>query len=219
MSRVPSPRPQQIYSGSVTTMDPVHDDSARNAQSVSTSNEPRIAPVTMDTATQFQAEQLEAVGGDDALNLFKTLANHPRLLKRWLPFGGSLLYGNSLSDRDREIVILRVAALCGSDYEWGQHVGIARSAGLGDEEMRSLAPHGDHAGTFTDAERALINAADQLVTQHTVDTPTWETLSGTYDTEQLVSLTLLAGHYAMLAGFLSSAGVQTESPLPRIGEV
>lgn len=174
----------------------------------------------MATATPFQAEQLEPLGGDEALNLFRTMANHPRLLKRWLPFGGSLLYRNSLPERDRELVILRVAALCGSHYEWGQHVAIARAAGVSEEEILRLAAREPATtDTWSAAEQALLTACDQLVGEHRIEQATWDELADIYDTEQLVTLPLLVGHYAMLAGFLTAAGVQTETPLPRIGEV
>ncbi|HTN99478.1 MAG TPA: carboxymuconolactone decarboxylase family protein, partial [Microthrixaceae bacterium] len=98
----------------------------------------RAPLVAMDTASEAQAELLQPLGGDNALNLFKTLANHPKLMRSWLRFGGQLLQRSTLSDRERELVILRVAARCGSAYEWGQHVGIARHAGLSDDEIRLI---------------------------------------------------------------------------------
>ena len=41
----------------------------------------------------------------DDMNLFTTLAHHPRLLKRWSAFGGLLLAGGTLPARDREVLI------------------------------------------------------------------------------------------------------------------
>lgn len=179
---------------------------------------PRIAPLELDEADEFQAELLGPLGGQDALHLFRTLAHHPKLLKSWLPFGGRLLYGGALSGRDRELVILRVSFLCGSDYEWGQHVAIARNAGVSDEEIVRLAAH-DVDQTWSEREATLLSATDELVAHHMIDRNTWASLSHNYDDAQLIELTMLAGHYALLAGTLNSIGVTTESPLPKLGTV
>jgi hypothetical protein len=56
------------------------------------------------------------------LNIFATLARHPRLFKRWSAFGGTLLYRGTLPERERELLILRTGYLCRAHYEWGQHV-------------------------------------------------------------------------------------------------
>lgn len=53
------------------------------------------------------------------LNIFKTLANHPKLGKRWLVFANHIMGKSTLSLRDREILILRIGWLCKSGYEWG----------------------------------------------------------------------------------------------------
>jgi AhpD family alkylhydroperoxidase len=180
----------------------------------------------MGSATPDQAELLEALGGPDALNLFRTLAHNPKVMKSWLRFGGRLLQRSSLPARDRELVILRVAALCRCDYEWGQHVGIARDAGLSDDEIVRVAETGSDAGPdgasdqgWTGHEAALLRAVDQLIGDHRIDESTWAELARTYAESQLIEFTLLAGHYSMLAGTLSSIGVETETPLPRIGHV
>ena len=68
------------------------------------------------------AAELERImpAGVDPLKLFRTLAHNPRVLLR--VFGGGLLDRGSIDLRDREIVILRTCARCGSEYEWGVHV-------------------------------------------------------------------------------------------------
>ena len=70
-------------------------------------------------------EALEAV---PPLNVFRMTANAETAFRPWLAFGGALLSSLELDPRVRELVILRVARLCGSEYEWVQHVPIARSA-------------------------------------------------------------------------------------------
>src|SRR3954468_23996337 len=85
--------------------------------------QPRIAPITPEECDERTTELLDGLGAgmSQALNIFTTLAHHPRLLKKWSEFGGILLYRGELDARLREIVILRTGWLCKSEYEFGQH--------------------------------------------------------------------------------------------------
>ena len=93
---------------------------------------PRVEPIAAD---ELDPEILEQFGDGPVLNIFRTLAHHPKLMKRWLVFGGYLLARSELPPRDRELVILRVGWLCRAEYEWAQHVVIGRESGLSDEEI------------------------------------------------------------------------------------
>ena len=96
---------------------------------------PRLAPTTADERDDETNALVEAVGG---LNIFTTLARHPKALKRWLVFGGHVLSKNSLGDRDRELLILRAGWRCDSEYEFGQHTIIGERVGLTPTEVARL---------------------------------------------------------------------------------
>jgi alkylhydroperoxidase family enzyme len=178
---------------------------------------PRIPPVTDAELDPTQRDLLE--GDARRLNIFRTLVRHPGLFRKWLPFGGKLLAGGKLAPRDRELVILRTAFRCRARYEWAQHVAIARTAGLTDDEIARVAAGPDAPGWSTD-DAALLRAVDELHDDHAIGDATWSALAARYDTRQLIELPMLAGHYAMLAGVLNSLGVQPESAaLPGLGEV
>ncbi len=180
---------------------------------------PKIAPLADEDATEAQLAALEPLGPMGELHIFRTLAVHPKLFRSWLPFGGRLLQGSTLSPRSRELVILRAAALCGSDYEWGQHVGIGRDAGLSDDEILGCAVPTE-PGRWTAEDLAVLTAAEELVDGHRMSDATWDALVRLgWTDQQLIELTMLAGHYAMLAGMLRSVGVEAEGPLPTIGHV
>ena len=100
---------------------------------------PRLAPTTEADWDDETRALLDALG---RLNIFTTLAHHPKLLKRWLVFGGHVLAKSTLPDRERELLILRVGWRCGSEYEFGQHTVIGRRLGLTDDEIRRLATDG-----------------------------------------------------------------------------
>jgi AhpD family alkylhydroperoxidase len=111
---------------------------------------------------------------------------------------------------DTELVILRVSVNCGCDYEWGHHVVIGRRTGLNDTQIARVAD-GPDADGWSEHERAVLRAVDELAADQVISDQTWDQLRARYDARQLIELCLLAGHYAMLAGTLNSLGVQPEA--------
>src|SRR5215213_3093536 len=124
---------------------------------------PRIPPLPPDERNDRTEEFLRSLRAPDGteLNIFSTLARHPRLLKRWSAFGGTLLYAGELSPRERELLILRTAWNCRADYEWGQHRAIGLDAGLTAEEVDRV-PAGPTADGWSAGDVALLLAADEL---------------------------------------------------------
>jgi 4-carboxymuconolactone decarboxylase len=179
---------------------------------------PRIPPLTDAECTADQLAMLEPLGPNASLNIFRTLVRHPKLFRRWSPFAGRLLQASTIGDRNRELVILRVAWRCGGAYEWGQHVGIARTADLSDEEIARVATELD-GSTWSDDDATLLRAVDELQADHCISDSTWATLADRFGEEQLIEITMLAGAYAMLAGTLNSLGVQLEGDQPALGQV
>src|SRR5574338_624980 len=96
---------------------------------------PRLTPLE---ENRIDAEIRDALGPGAGLNIFRTLAHHPKLLKRWLVFGNHVLAHNTLPPRERELVILRIGWLCRAGYEWGQHVKIAQHSGVSDAEIERI---------------------------------------------------------------------------------
>jgi len=160
--------------------------------------------------------QLEAIerGSGRLLNIFRTLARHPKLLKRWLVFGNHVLYGSSLPARERELVILRTGYLCGSGYEWAQHVAIGRASGISDDEIRRLATDPAHA-EWSSVDRTLLLATDQLVADKFVDDPTWAALATVWNEQQLMDIVFTVGQYTLVSMALNTFGVQIEADTER----
>lgn len=150
------------------------------------------------------------VTGIGAPHVFTTLGRHRRLFRPWLRFAARLMPFGTLSRAEAELVILRVAVLCGSDYEWQQHVRLGQRAGLSAEQVARTGEGPDAAG-WSERERLLLRAADELVAVRAIAEPTWAALvAAGFDERQLIEVCMLAGHYAMLAGALNSLGVEPE---------
>ncbi len=150
--------------------------------------------------------------GSHATNIFATLVRHPGLFRRWLPFGGKLLTGK-LPARDRELLILRTGWRCRSEYEWGQHVLIAKATGLTDAEIGRVRDGPDVPG-WDAFDATLLRAADELHDDACLSDETWQLLAARYDERQLIEVPMLVGHYHMVAFTLNSLGVQREPGVP-----
>ncbi len=171
---------------------------------------PRIPPLPESEWQGEALEQIERTRQDGrVLNIFSTLANHPKLMKRWLVFGNHVLQKSSLEPRERELVILRVGWLCRAEYEWGQHVIIAKGCGLSDDEIRRI-QQGPDAPGWDPFERALLRAADELHADSMVSDATWKELAERYDTQQLIDLVFTVGQYTLVSMALNSFGVQLD---------
>ena len=142
--------------------------------------------------------------------LFTTLGRHRRLFRPWLRFASRLMPGGKLPRRDAELVILRVAHLCGSAYEWGHHERIGRRFGLTREDIERVR-EGSGAAGWDARQQAILAAVDELHATRTLSDGTWAALEDAgLDTTQLIELPMLAGHYEMLAMTLNSLGVEPD---------
>lgn len=132
--------------------------------------------------------------GTTPLRLFTTLARDERLFQKF--FAGSLLDRGHLTMRQREIVIDRTTARCGSEYEWGVHVTVfGERAKLTEEQIRSLAIGGPGDACWSEEDRALIQFSDELHERADVTDETWRALRERFEDGAILELLMLAGFY------------------------
>lgn len=146
------------------------------------------------------------------LRLFTTLARDERLFKKFS--AGGLLDRGHLTLRQREIVIDRTTALCGSEYEWGVHVALfASRVGLDAQQIRSLVHGGPDDACWSPQEQALLRMCDELHRQCSLDDGLWQALRAEFSEEAMLELLLLAGFYRTVS-YLTNA---LKLPLESIG--
>jgi alkylhydroperoxidase family enzyme len=156
---------------------------------------PRIAPAVLPYAPEIQA-RLDRVmpPGVEPLVLFRTLARDPRLFERFM--GGGLLDQGHLTLRQREVVIHRVTAQCGSEYEWGVHVALfAKKAEFDEAQLRSLVYGAADDACWRPEDRLLIRFCDALHAECDIGDALWSELRGSFSEEAMLELLLLAGFY------------------------
>jgi alkylhydroperoxidase family enzyme len=142
-------------------------------------------------------------------NIFLTLGRHPRLFRAWLRFAGRLMPRGKLPRTETELVILRVAHNCDSEYERAQHVRIGRRVGLTKKQIERVEVGPDAEG-WSERERALLRASDELHADRVISQATWSELAAHYGERELIEICMLIGHYEMLAMVLASLRVQPE---------
>ena len=157
---------------------------------------------------------LRSEGRPKALNALGTFAWHPTLTQAFNTFNGHLLYTSTLSDRHRELLVLRVAVVRGAEYERRQHVVLAADVGISREEIGWITEGPDAAGWVVPLERAMVRAVDELVTDARITDATWGELAAELRTEQLMALVFTVGAYDLLAMAFRSFGVVSDEDLP-----
>lgn len=175
--------------------------------------EPRVSPLAesdWDEENRPLRDALARTPDGRILNIFATLAHHPKLLKRWTVFGNHVLSKSTLAFRERELVILRIGWLCRAEYEWGQHALIGRQAGLSDDEIRRITQGPDAPG-WDAFDATLLRATDELHADSMVSDATWKALAERYDTQQLIDLVFTVGQYQLVSMALNTLGVQLDA--------
>lgn len=146
--------------------------------------------------------------GLNAGNICATLARNPDLFRKWLGFSGKLLAG-ALTPRARELVILRVAWLCKSDYEWAHHARIGHRCGLTGADLHQIM-FGPDDELWSTHEGALLRSVDEVHFASAISDDTWDILAKAFDEAQLIELLMLIGHYQTVAFTANSLRVELE---------
>ena len=148
-------------------------------------------------------------GRPKAFAVLESFAVHPELAQSFFPFNGHVLYGTTLSPRQRQLLVLRVAAHRQAPYLWAQHVFTAREVGMTDEQIGRVA-FGPDAPLFTPFEAALLRATDELLDDGAISDTTWAELAAELDERQLIDVIFTVGCYATVAMFMTSLDLEID---------
>jgi len=177
---------------------------------------PRIAPVqppyTEEVAEEL-ARWMPPKSPLEPLKLFRTLVRRNELARAMWPLGSYLLSRRlSVGMREREVVIERVCARCGCEYEWGVHAAIfGVRAGLSDEDLTGTASRSGDDPAWDYADALLVRMVDELQDTGRIADGLWSELSARWTEEQLLDLLVLAGWYHVISYVANGARVEPES--------
>lgn len=141
-----------------------------------------------------------------------TFAHHPALANAFSPLNIHLLTNNSLPVRERQIAIMRTAWVCKCTYMWSSHLRTSQRCGLSPDMFEPI-KRGAEDQYFSDFERTVIEATDNLVHDKHVSDENWQALASSWNKKQLLDFMFTVGCYVMVAGVMNSAGVERKPEL------
>lgn len=143
------------------------------------------------------------------LNIMKMFLNAPTNAIPLLSFGQSILTKQELDAHLRELAILRVAHLTGANYEWTQHVPLAKETGVTDAQVEAL-PQGADSDAFNEVEKRVLRFTDEVTQDVKASAETFAALEKDLGPRQMVELALAIGFYGMVARVMESFEVELE---------
>jgi len=159
----------------------------------------------------------EAAGVPDymaALNIFRVLLRHPKLARAVHDLLAALLWNGQLDVRLRELVIMRIGWVTGSEYEWAQHWRVALGLGLSEDDLLGVRDWRAHR-SFGAAERAVLAATDEALATGRVGAGAWTACVEAVGDDAAVLLELVGAiaTWTMVSGLLRTLEVPLEDDL------
>ena len=146
-------------------------------------------------------------------NIFNMMAHAETCLKPVMKLGGTLLGKLQLDPKLRELCLLHAVKLEGGEYEWVQHVPIAKDLGCSDAQIAALENDDDRAACFDAREQAALQLTREVVVDVRATERTVEAARKHLSDREIVELILMAGFYIMLARLTETLGVETEAAM------
>ncbi|MCL1486179.1 MAG: carboxymuconolactone decarboxylase family protein [Marinobacter sp.] len=170
-----------------------------------------MARIPYSDTDQANTELKQAMGPRPPLNVVRMIAHAEPSTIGFLSLGGALLgRNNDLKSQLRELVIIRVGILCGSEYEVFQHKRLAKKVGISDDKVAAL-DNGPLAAAFDDLERKVLCYTDAVVRDVKADAATFEAVADLLSHRAMVELTLTIGFYMMVSRILENFEVELEN--------
>jgi hypothetical protein len=172
----------------------------------------RIAPLAPPWSEADSAE-INSWGHPDRsyepLLLVRCLQRHPALAAKLRKLGEALYVDTKLPPRIRTIAILRICALVGCRYEWGGQAAFwGPIAGVRDDQCDALVTGAD--SDWSDFERVLIAAVDEVERTGSWSEQTWIVLGDNLDDEQRMELLIAVGWYRTICTLCNGLALPVE---------
>ncbi len=197
---------------------------------MNSSNKPELDPIL---PSEWDEEILDALGafpgslnfvlsqwnqesGDlRGMHILGLFAHYPKLAKAYMGLNQHVAAGSSLPVRIRELLILRTSWLRKLDYEYTQHIVLARRAGITDEEIQQIQT-GSSATDWSSEDSEILLVAEELRQHAAISNGTMQNLKNRYTTQQIMDMIFLVGCYDLLGVAIKSFGIPVEDALTEL---
>jgi AhpD family alkylhydroperoxidase len=139
-------------------------------------------------------DRVEAERKMPTANIFRAMANAPVLLDAFLSYANALRDGSELSPKLRELAILTVGHVTGSEYEVAHHQSHGRKAGITEEQLAAI-PEFETSNLFDDVERAVMRLAKESTAKVAVSESCWAAAEAYLGDKKMVELALTIAWY------------------------
>lgn len=168
-------------------------------------SDPRIGPLSDDDWPQEIADMRDGFAG--ALNVYRTMANHPALLKAWAPLRQHVVKDCALGPEHSEIVILRTGVRLGSKYEWAHHVSRARALGMDDARIKAV------RGMPEGLDGLLVKAVDAIIDDKKLARTLETKLADAFGQNAVFDIMATVGFYSVLGTILMTYDVPVDAAI------
>lgn len=170
-----------------------------------------LAPMTPPPDSTYAKRRAER-GGAGGVGALALMLRNPAACRAFLEFNRHLLYESSIDERLRELVVMRLAWVLRSEYEWGQHAPVARECGLSDADLDRIIA-GPDADGWSILDAAALRATDGLLASGEIDDASWATLAEHFDEAALLDFVFTVGGYATVAMVFNAAGLPLDADI------
>ncbi len=165
--------------------------------------------ISLPEDSELPPEIVDVLSALPALNVFRMMARAPASFQSLIDFALSILVKSEFPARQREIAVLRVAHATHAEYEWVQHVTVAKGVGVTQREIDLIGAKGPVSG-LDDEGNLLCRVADEISHDVKLSDDALSQIIERYGERQATELILCCAYFNMLSRILESCRVELE---------
>jgi len=154
-----------------------------------------------------------AIGAPEVMatrNAFRTLSNNATMAQGVFTHLTTLLNKNTFSTRLRELAIMRIGWVTGSEYEWTQHWRVATTAGIPADDILAVRDW-KNSQRMTAADQAVLTATDEMLAGGKISDATWaECCRHVPTAAEQVEMVVCIANWIMFSNILRSLEIPVE---------
>jgi AhpD family alkylhydroperoxidase len=153
--------------------------------------------------------------GREVPTLYRTLGNAPAMLNAWVGLAWPLRNEATTPRALRELIIMRVAQLTRTAYEWVAHRPMVLKCGITETQLSELNRWRESAA-FSDEQREVLAMTDELTDGLDVSDETWIAIAARYEPGEIIELVLTAAYYSCVSRTLRALRLPVDPDDPAL---
>jgi alkylhydroperoxidase family enzyme len=146
------------------------------------------------------------------VSVLRMLAHAETAFGPWLKYTGALLGEMELDPVLREFAILQLARLRDSEYQWVQHVALARALGASGEQIAAIKNGREDDTSLTETQREVLGFAREVTVAGAASEPVVAAVTARLGPRAVIELLLVIGQWLSLCSIVHTLGLQPDLP-------